>query len=212
MADIFREIDEELQQERAAKLWQRYGGWLIAVAVGVVLAVAGNVFWTRYSADLQAKRGDSYEAAAELVAPGNPKQGAEAFAQLADDAGSGYATLARLREASALAEAGDTDAALAVFRKVAADGQAPYSELALVWAVRLRIGAADAATLIAELDPALAEGRPWRPLALETEAAVRLQAGETGKAAELYKSLADDPSTPSQLRARATEMVKALGG
>ena len=37
MADIFREIDEELQQERAAKLWQRYGDWLIALAVGVVL-------------------------------------------------------------------------------------------------------------------------------------------------------------------------------
>lgn len=212
MADIFREIDEELQQERAAKLWQRYGGWLIAVAVGVVLAVAGNVFWGRYSADLQAKRGDSYEVAAELVSSGNPKQGAEAFAELADDAGSGYATLARLREAAALAEAGDTDAALTVFEKVAADGQAPYGGLARVWAVRLRIGSADAATLIAELGPALADGGPWRPLAVETEAAVRLQDGETGKAAELYKSLADDASTPSQLRARATEMVKALGG
>ena len=68
MADIFREIDEELQQDRAAKLWQRYGGWVLAVAVGVVLAVAGNVFWTRYTADRQAGRGDRYEAAAPLAA------------------------------------------------------------------------------------------------------------------------------------------------
>lgn len=212
MADIFREIDEELQQERAAKIWQRYGGWLIAVAVGVVLAVGGNVFWTRYSADLQAERGDRYEAAAEMVAAGNPRQGAEAFAALAEDAGGGYATLARLREASALAEAGDTAAALAAFNRVAADGPPPYADLARIWAVRLRIGSADAATLIAELGPALAEGSAWRPLAVETEAAVRLQAGETVKAAELYRSLADDPQTPSRLRARATEMVQALGG
>lgn len=212
MADIFREIDEELQQDRAAKLWQRYGGWLIAVAVGVVLAVAGNVFWTRYVTERQAERGDRYEAAAEMVSSGNPKQAAEAFATLADDAGGGYATLARLREASALAEAGDTEAALAVYRKVAADGEAPYAALARVWAVRLRIGAADASTLIGELAPVLVDGGPWRPLAVETEAAVRLQAGETGKAAELYKLLADDATTPSQLRARATEMVRALGG
>lgn len=212
MADIFREIDDELQQERAAKLWQRYGGWLIAVAVGVVLAVAGNVFWTRYSADRQADRGDRYEAAADLVTSGNPKQGADAFAELADDAGGGYATLARLREASALAKAGDTEAALAAFRRVAAEGQAPYGELAHIWAVRLRIGTADAATLVDELGPALAEGGAWRPLAVETQAAVLLQAGDAGKAAELYKSLADDPTTPSRLRARATEMVRALGG
>lgn len=211
MADIFREIDEELQQERASKLWQRYGGWLIAVAVGVVLAVAGNVFWTRYSADRQAELGNRYEAAAGLVASGEPRQGAEAFAELAADAGGGYSTLARLREASALAEAGDSDGALAAFRQVAAEGEAPFGELARIWAVRLRIGSEDSATLIEELGPALTDS-PWRPLAVETEAAVRLKAGETDRAAELYKSLADDATTPSRLRARAAEMVRALGG
>ena len=211
MADIFREIDEELQQERAAKLWQRYGGWLIAVAVGVVLAVAGNVFWTRYSADLQAERGDRYEAAAALVASGDARQGAEAFAALADDVGGGYATLARLRQASALVDAGDPDAAVAVFQSVAAEAEAPYGDLARVWSVRLQIGKADASALIAELAPALADGSPWRPLAMETEAAIHLQAGDTGRAAELYKALADDAATPSRLRARAAEMVRALG-
>lgn len=211
MADIFREIDEELQQERAAKLWQRYGGWLIAVAVGVVLAVAGNVFWTRYSADRQAERGDRYEVAADLVASGKPKEGAEAFAALAEDASSGYAVLARLREGSALAEAGETDAAVAVFQKLAAEAKPPYADLARLRSVRLRIGKAEAAGLIAELAPVLAAGNPWQPLAVEVEAAIRLQAGETEKAAELYKSLADDASTPSRLRARATEMIRALG-
>lgn len=212
MADIFREIDEELQQERAAKLWQRYGGWLLAIAVGVVLAVAGNVFWTRYAADRQAERGDRYEAAASLAAAGKPKEAAEAFASLAGDAGAGYATLARLREASALAAAGDSGAAVKVFRDLAAGGEVPYADLARIWAVRLQIGKADAATLIGELQPVLQDGNPWRPLAVETEAAVRLQAGETDKAAALFKSLADASTTPSRLRARATEMVRALGG
>ncbi len=212
MADIFREIDDELQQERAAKLWQRYGGWLIALAVGIVLAVAGNVFWTRYNADLQADRGDRYEAAAALVEAGQAREGAAAFGSLADDAGAGYATIARMRQATALAEAGDTDGAVEALRAVAAGAVAPYGDLARIWAVRLRIGKAEATTLIEELAPALAAGNPWRPLAVETEAALRLQAGETDRAAELYKTLADDTATPGLLRARATEMVRALGG
>ena len=212
MAEIFREIDEELQQERVAKLWQRYGGWLIAAAVGVVLAVSGNVFWTRYDAQRKAEMGNSYETAAALVEAGDAKKGAEAFATLADDASGGYATLARLREAEALVTAGDPEAAGVVFRKVAAEAGAPYADLALLRAVRLGIGSGDTSALLKELEPLLAAGNPWRPLAVETEAALRLQAGETDKASTLYKSLADDASTPSQLRSRAAEMVRALGG
>lgn len=212
MADIFREIDEELQQERVAKLWQRYGVWLVAVAVAVVIGVAGNVFWTRYSAQRQADRGDRYEAAAALVSSDDPKKGAEAFATLADDAGAGYATLARMREAAALAKAGDTDAAIKTFDKAAAEGTAPYADLARVWAVRLQIATGEPSKLVEQLGPTLTVGNPWRPLAVETEAAIRLKAGDTAEATKLYKSLADDASTPSRLRARATEMVRALGG
>jgi len=212
LADIFREIDEELQQDRASKLWQRYGGWLIAVAVGVVLTVAGNVFLTRYNAQLQSDRGDRYEAAAELAAEGDPRRAAEAFASLADDAGGGYATLARLRAAAAFAAAGDVDAAVATFDAVAATASAPYADLAMLRSVRLRIGREDPAALLNALAHVLAAGNPWRPLAVETEAAIQLQAGDTDRALALYKSLSDDVSTPSQLRARAAEMVRALGG
>src|SRR3546814_6945997 len=84
--------------------------------------------------------------------------------------------------------------------------------LARVWSVRLRLADGDAAALISELGPVLAEGNPWRPLAIETEAALRLQTGEADKAVALYKSLADSPSKPSRLRARATAMVRAPGG
>ena len=41
MGDIFREIDEELRQERFEKLWQRYGKVVIAAAVGIIVSVGG---------------------------------------------------------------------------------------------------------------------------------------------------------------------------
>ena len=41
VGDLFREIDEELRQERFEKLWQNYGKYVIGAAVAVVLSVGG---------------------------------------------------------------------------------------------------------------------------------------------------------------------------
>ena len=42
MSDIFREIDEELRRDNFAKLWERYGQYLIGLAVLIVLITAGT--------------------------------------------------------------------------------------------------------------------------------------------------------------------------
>ena len=40
MADIFDEINNELKQDRQAMLWQRYGKYVIGVAV-LIIALVG---------------------------------------------------------------------------------------------------------------------------------------------------------------------------
>ncbi|MFX4222847.1 MAG: tetratricopeptide repeat protein [Thalassobaculum sp.] len=214
MADIFREVDEELQQERAATLWKKYGGWVIALAVGIVLAVAGNVAWREYEAGQRAEHAAAYAEAAALLNQNKPREAATAFAALADDGGDGYAAIARLSEAAALVEADDVPAAAETYMRIAADDTvpAPYGDLARLHGVRLRIGTADAASLRSDLEPLLTPGNPWLPLARETEAAIALQAGDTDKAVESLKLLADDPATPGRLRQRASELLQALGG
>ena len=48
MSDIFREIDEELRRDNFFKLWQRYGKYVIALAV-VAVAITGLVVgWREY--------------------------------------------------------------------------------------------------------------------------------------------------------------------
>ena len=108
MADIFREIDEELQQEKAAKLWKRYGPYVIALAVLVIAAVAGYRFWQSYEADQRAAQSARYEAAARAVGE-DPAAAAAGFGALAGDSNAGYAALASLRQAAASIEAGDTE-------------------------------------------------------------------------------------------------------
>lgn len=214
MADIFREVDEELQQERAATLWKKYGGWVIALAVGIVLAVAGNVAWREYQAGLRAEHAAAYADAAALLNDNKPREAAAAFAALADGGSDGYAAIARLSEAAALVEADDVPAAAEAYMRIAADGSvpAPYGDLARLHGVRLRVGSADAATLRGDLEPLLVPGNAWLPLARETEAAIALDAGDRDAATESLKLLADDPATPARLRQRASELLQALGG
>ena len=45
MSDIFQEVDEEVRRERLMQLWKRYGNFVIAAAVIVVLGVGG---WRGY--------------------------------------------------------------------------------------------------------------------------------------------------------------------
>lgn len=214
MADIFREVDEELQQERAATLWKKYGGWLIALCVGIVLAVAGNVFWRDYQANQRAEQAAAYADAAALLGENKPREAADAFAALADDGDAGYAAIARLSQAAALVEAEDIPAAADTYMAIANDASvpAPYGDLARLHGVRLRIGAADAPTLHSDLAPLLTPGNAWEPLARETEAAIFIQEGDVDSARETLKLIADNPETPGQLRQRASELLQALGG
>lgn len=214
MADIFREVDEELQQERAATLWKKYGGWVIALCVGIVLAVAGNVFWRDYQANQRAEQAAAYADAAALLGENKPREAAAAFAALADDGDAGYAAIARLSQAAALVEADDIPAAAETYMAIANDASvpAPYGDLARLHGVRLRIGTADAPTLHSDLAPLLTPGNAWEPLARETEAAIAIQEGDIDSARETLKLIADNPETPGQLRQRASELLQALGG
>lgn len=212
MADIFREIDEELQQERAAKLWKRYGPYVVALAVLVVAGIAGYRFWMNWQAEQRADQSNRYELAAAL-AKKDPASAIAQFGELADKGDAGYATLAQLRQAAVAAETGDVEAAVIVYRKIASEEKAPklLRDLGRLLAVTHLIDTGDPAALAAEIAP-LADGAgPWQPLAREARALIALKAGETDKAREILKGLSDDANAPSQLRARAGELLAAIG-
>ena len=57
-----------------------------------------------------------------------------------------------------------------------------------------------------------ASASPWRFTALEIRAAAALRAKDEAKARDMLTRIADDPGAPTSLRARATEMLQALGG
>lgn len=212
MSDIFEEVDEELRRENFAKLWARYGRYVIALAVLVVLATGGVVQWRRYQLHQREDEEARYAAALTLAQQGKDKDAADAFALIAREAGGGHATLARLEAAALKARSGDADGAIAAYDGIAADAaiDSIYRDVArLVWA-QLSLKNGDPQSIIAKLAPLTAADNPWHPSALELTALAQLKAGNKAEARAIYERLAADLGSPQSLRTRAGEMITAL--
>lgn len=219
MADIFDEVSEELRAERGRAVALRYGGAFAALAVVVVLCVAGWQAWRWYDARQTSTIAVAYFEAMRLAdAPEGQKdahtRAITAFEQVAQRAHGSYRTLARLRAAALKADAGDRAGALALWNAVAADADAPpmLRDLATLLAVRRQVDDGDPAALAARLKPLEAPENKWHALAAETQALLDLRAGNKDAARAALQRLTADPDTPEGLRDRAGTLLESLSG
>jgi len=208
VADIFREVSEEVRAERARALWRRYGAFVVGAVAAVVLAVAGFQLWKHLQAEAAVEAGMRLAEAAELARDEKHADAAAAFAALAGEGG-GAGLLAQFGEAAALMRQGDAEGALARYKALSANADAApvYRDLARLFQgmTELDAGRAEAALATLEgLDGAL------RHSAAETMAAARAALGDSEAAMAGFRTLADDPETPAGIRRRATEMLAAL--
>ncbi|MCC7428703.1 MAG: tetratricopeptide repeat protein [Alphaproteobacteria bacterium] len=212
MPDLIDEVDEELRRERAEKLWQRYGIYAVGAATAIVLAVAGWQGWQWYDAREREAQARAFLVAAEQ-AVGEKPQAINAFAALAQNGRAGYRLLARFQEARLKAELGDLAGAIAVWDAVAADASQDrlYRDFASLSSVIHQIDGGDPAMLEARLAPLAAAESPWRYSAIELQALLAERRGNRAQAATLFRQLAEDAAAPPQIRARARDLVMALG-
>ena len=213
MSDIFREVDEELRRDRLEQVWKRYGSWIIAAAIVLVAATAGLTFWRDYQHKQRQRAGVEYANALSLAHGGKTQEAIEALARLGTGARDGHGLLARFEIAALKAQSGDKPGAMAAYQAIADDGGvgSTYRELATVLAALDGVDDGEAAQIIAKLQPIATGNGPWRATALEITALAQLKGGNRAAALETYKRLADDLTAPSALRARAAEMIQALG-
>lgn len=211
MSDIFREVDEEIRKERYATLWKKYGAYVIAAAVALVLAVAGYQGWQQWQRSQALSASDNYNAAVAQLEQGNTEQGLQQLAEIADPSGDGYALLAAFRRAELLAERGDSDQAVAIWNEIAGSGgDDPLRELATVFAVMHQVDGGAPDQLAGRLQPLAAEGSPYRWTAIELQATLAHKQGDDDRAIELFKQIADGGDVPPAQRRRATQMLELL--
>ena len=211
MADIFKEVEEDLRRDQAAKAWKKYGVYVIGAAVALVLATVAFQVWQWWDVNQRTERSVGYAAALELLAQGTGEEAVTAFGSLATMDGS-YGTLAAFNQARLLAEAGDTAAAIDVWERLAEDSSAGpgFQGAAALLSVMHQIDSGDPTALEARLERLVAEDSGFRPIALELTAVLAMRQGDRARAREVYAQLADDRTAPAGLRARASQMLVAL--
>ncbi len=212
MSEIFREVDEELRRDNWQKVWQRYGKFVIAVAVLIVAATAFNVGWREYGESQRAKSSEAFLTALQLAEADRVPEALSELAVLKEEGTSGYAVLAQFREAALRTEEGETAAASEIYDRIEGDSSADQMlrELATLYSVMLQSATGDPAALIGRLEPISEERRPWRYSARETTSVLHLRTGETAKARDGFAALVDDLNAPRNMRARAAEMLRVI--
>ena len=211
---FFKEVSEELRAERTLTALKRYGGLLFTVGILMVAAVAGYQYWQSTIQDKQVESSRQYSNAVSLLQEGKTKEAIAAFALVGREGSSGFAAMARLREGTLRARQGDAKGAIAAYRRLAGNEDAPKSlrQIAvLVWAYHgLDAGAAPAA-MIGRLTPLTGAQVPWRFLALELTAYYHEKSGKRAAARQIFERLAKDNSAPESMRSRARDMLILLG-
>ncbi len=218
-SNIFIEVDEDLRRDRVESRWKRYGAYIVAGAIGIVLAVAGVVSWRHYQETRNAE-----EAAQYITALGNAlqavgtaaedKAAADRLTTFATKTSDGYKTIARLQAAGLKARAGDRDQAIALYNEIASDSvvQVPYREFATIAAVMLQVDTSDPKVLLGQIRPLADGGGSWRFSAMELSGILAQRIGDKDTAKTMFTRIADDAEAPQTIRARATEMLAILKG
>ncbi len=219
MVDIFDEVEEDLRAERAQRLAKKYG-WVAAMAA--VLVVAGAAGWKFYQ-NRQVQQ-DQAVATRYIGIMNAINQGpsilkdartaqVEPLTKLAAEAPEGYRTIARLRAAGLLADAGKIKEASALYYEVATDNNVDpqLRDLAQVLMYGWQLDDSDPTALEPRLQALAQPGTPWAPLAQEQLAVLYLRQGKVDDARSKLKALAADVLAPAGVRARANALLQGLG-
>jgi len=212
LADIFHEVDEEVRRELLKKLWERYGIYLIALAVLIVAGIAAWRGYEYWGAQRAAAAGAAFEAAMALSEQGKYAEAETAFAKIAAEAPAGYRALARMRVAGVLGQLKPAEAVKA-FDELSADASlgAIWQDLAAVRAGMLLVDTASLADMRRRLDPVAEPTRSFRHTARELLALSAWRNRDLPAARRYLDMIAGDAETPVGTRARADVLSGLIG-
>jgi hypothetical protein len=212
MSDIFREVDEDIRREQFKKLWDRYGIYVIALAVVIVAATAGVRGWQYWQERKAQATGDRFVAALDLAKAGKSQEAEAAFSEIVKDGSGGYPTLSRFRMAVTKAEGGDAKGAVADLDAIAADGSAPslIRDMARLRAALILADTASLADLQTRVGSLASTGNPWRSSAREILGLAAWRTGDLAAAQKYFDEIVKDQDKPQGVGTRAELMLSLI--
>ena len=210
---LMREIDEAVRKDDVEQFAKKYGVAIVGVLTLGLLGFGGYLFW-------DGQREAALEAESESLVSAIDSTQAQDFAGAVEKVdpllGSdtpAARTSARLLKAGAALEDNQIGEAVALFKQVADDPEAPPAlrDLARVREVATNYDDREPAEVIELLKDLAVPGNAFFGSAGELTAIAHLEAGDRAKAGEMFAQLAKDETVPETLRTRARQMAGLLG-
>jgi hypothetical protein len=209
---LFREVDEELRREQFAKIWERYGIYLIGLAVLIIVLVGGAKIWQAQRLANAQAFGAKYEEAIALENETKLGDAAKAFEAIAADAPKGYAALAALSQSGTELRLGNRPKALEIFERLAASSStdSELANFARLQAAALRLGEADFTEMENRLKPLTSDDSAWRLPARELLGTAALKAGKLDEARTTLSSLLGEPGLSQTAIERINRLMATI--
>lgn len=209
MADIFEEVEEGLRQDKAERLWKKYGIFAYLAAALVIGGVALNEYMQYQTANSIETDALAFEASADDLRDQNYQEAAAGFEPLVESdtrispVAANYLAEARLE--------GNADLAAAVAAlEAAANTETPIGKLSLMKAAYLKSNSLSRTELETYLGDLMDEESQFGALAMELVAAKAVAEGDIEYARTTFSELRFLANVPPGVEQRARAALDAL--
>ncbi|WP_448503156.1 tetratricopeptide repeat protein [Sphingomonas sp.] len=212
--DVFlREVDEELRRDEMRDFLTRWGKWVIAAVVVLLLAFGGWMWWQYREEQRAGEQGQVFAKALDDLSANRADAAKAPLAELAASDIEGYRVMARFTQADVLLQNDDIKGAAARFAEIAGDTTLakPYRDLALIRQTSAEYDALEPAQVIDRLRGLASKDSPWFGSAGEMVAVAYLRMNRNDEAGKLFGELARTETVPETIRQRAVQMAGVLG-
>jgi hypothetical protein len=211
---FFREVTDELRQDKAKAFLSKYGLWLIAIALVIIVVTVGFVLYRHWARERADRSGDVFSQALSLAQDGKNDQALTDLDKMEKNGYGAYPVLARMRAATILADKGDFKGAVKAFDAVSTDGSIPDSvrDIAKLRAAFILVDHGTYDEVSAHVQALTSETNPLRFSAREALGLAAWKAGKLDDALKLFQGLATEETAPRDLRERADLMSGLIRG
>lgn len=212
MADIFREVEEDLRHDKLEEVWRKYGKWLIGIIVMSLVGAVIVVLVQGWLADKREAESDAFFETVALIDSGDLDAATAALTKISDDSSAGYRTLSQYHHAAILRAQDDDAAALVIYESIAADSgiSQAFRDLAQLRAAWLLADTSSATDLQLRVASLLDDENSWRHSARELLAYAAYREEKYEAARDAYVEIFSDVAAPNGIRTRAVEMLRVI--
>lgn len=225
MADQFdeflQEVQQDIQQEKYLRLWQRYGKHVTTAAIVLLAGASSYVLWNNYQGKRQENLSNAIFTAQNYAVQQKSHEALAILDSLSVSGNDTYGYMRQLQKAALLLTSAETEKepekvtkdreeALALYRSMGQNKGLPmhvreygsFLYVRTLW--DLKKGTAKEALDL--LVPLMEDKKPWKIFAKELAALIHYQEHAFKEALELFVSIVKDEGTPEGLRMRARMM------